>query len=174
MTTDRVCVVGGMVYLTNEFHGTLAVRVLQENGTWEAEKLYRTGALAGTTASPVYHNGYLYGLHKRGRFVCVDVETGERAWGARDFDEYVSLISFGGRALVLDDEGRLALLELNPKEHRVVAAWKVGEYTWAHLGLDENYLFFRDGVHLVALGLRTHGEKETNAGETGKTQGETS
>lgn len=146
-------VVDNVVYLTNEFHGTHAIQVVQENGTWRAKKLYRTGALGGTMASPLYYDGHLYGLHKRGRFVCVDAATGKRVWGVRAFHEYVSMIAFDGRALVLDDEGRLVFLQLNPQEHRVVAEWSVGEYTWAHLGVDESHLYFRDGDDLVALKL---------------------
>ena len=93
----------------------------------------------------------LYGLHKRRRFVCMDALTGERKWGARDFDEYLSMISFGSRVLALDDEGKLAVLSLSPESYTVEASWQVGEYTWAHIGIDEKRIYFRDGDDLVAL-----------------------
>ncbi len=145
-------VVGELVFVTNNFHGTIALRVLKgEDGGLSVERLYRSGALACTTSSPVYHDGHLYGLHKRGRFVCMDALTGERRWGVRDFDEYLSMISFGARVLALDDEGKLAVLSLSPERYTVEASWKVGEYTWAHFGVDEDRIYFRDGEDLVSL-----------------------
>ena len=87
----------------------------------------------------------------------MDVRSGERRWGARAFDEYVSLISFGERVLALDDEGTLAVLSLNPECYTVEATWNVGEYTWAHLGVDQQHIYFRDGEELVCLTLAAGG-----------------
>ena len=147
-------VVGDVIYLSSEFHGTIAVRVSRlDDGTWAVDRLFRTGALAASTMSPVYAHGHLFGLHKKRRFVCVDAMTGKQKWSARDFGYYLSVISFGDRAWALDNEGRLVWMELSPDEHRVLASWQVGEYTWAHVGVDENAIYFRDAEDLVCLRL---------------------
>ena len=147
-------VVGDVIFVTNNFHGTIALRVVKlDDGSWHAERLYRTGALGGAMASPVYHHGYLYGLHKKRRFVCMDAATGKRQWGVRGFGNYLSMISFGARVLALDERGLLAILSLSPEGYREEAAWKVGEYTWGHPGVDERHFFFRDGEELVCLAL---------------------
>ena len=157
--TRRDCatplVVGDTIFVTNNVHGTIALRVLRrDDGTWTAERLYRTGALAAFMASLVYHEGHAYGLHKRGRFVCMEAATEKRRWGARDFGSYLSMISFGSRVLALDERGKLAVLSLSPEEYRVEATWKVGDYTWGHIGVDERHLFFRDGEDLVCLAFK--------------------
>lgn len=147
-------VVGDVVYLTNSYHGTLAVRVSPvEGGTWKAEKIYRSGALGGKMASPVYHDGYLYGLHKTGRLVCMDARTGERRWIERAFGKYLSIISFGPRGLLLDEQGNLAMLLYSPERPVLEGRWKIGEYTWAYPGIDEKRFYFRDGTDLVCLEL---------------------
>jgi outer membrane protein assembly factor BamB len=144
-------VVGDVVYLTNDQFGTIAVRVGRDGDTWSAERLWRSGALAGQSATPVYFDGHLYGLHKSGRFVCVDARTGERKWNERAFGGYLSIISFGDRILALDEKGTLALVQLNPEEYEPLTQWTVGAYTWAHVGIDEKHLYLRDADDLVAL-----------------------
>ena len=67
------------------------------------------------------------------------------------------MISFGARVLALDDEGKLAVLSLSPERYTVEASWKVGEYTWAHIGIDEKRLYFRDGDELVSLAFDATG-----------------
>ena len=147
-------VAGQVIYITNNFHGTIAVRIDRTaDGQWRAERLYRSGALSGGTASPVYRADHLYGLHKRGFFVCMDARTGKRVWIERHFGEHLSLISFDDEVLALDEEGHLARIELSPESFQAVAEWKVGEYTWGHPGIDANRLYFRDGEDLVCLRL---------------------
>lgn len=152
-------VVGDAVYVTNDFHGTIALRVSRDGDRWRSERVFRTGALGGRTASPVFHEGFLYGLHRKGYVSCIDARTGERAWVARDFDDHLSIITFGDRALALDEEGNLALLELSPVEYRPLERWKVGEYTWAHPAVGATALFLRDGVDLVCLPFEPVDEK---------------
>ena len=59
-------VVDDIVYTTNEFHGTMAIRITPSSEGWQVDRLWRSGGLAGGTATPIYHAGYLYGLHREG------------------------------------------------------------------------------------------------------------
>ncbi|HVR74568.1 MAG TPA: PQQ-binding-like beta-propeller repeat protein, partial [Planctomycetota bacterium] len=149
-------IAGDVIFFTNEFHGTIAVKVTREGDAWSAARLWRSGYLSGSTATPILHQGYLYGLHKKGKLTCIDGLTGERRWVARDFGSHVSIISFGDRGLILDDAGKLALVKFSPDRYEPIASWTVGEYTWAHPAIDEERLYFRDGPDLVALRL-AHG-----------------
>ena len=147
-------VVGSMVYLTNNLHGTIAVRVERKNDAWNAERVFRSGALGAEMASPVYRDGYLYGLHKTGRFAAMDARTGKRAWVARAFGHYLSLIVADDIALALDEDGAAKLLRLQPTGMEMIASWQLGEYTWAYPAIDSESLYLRDGNDVVCLPLR--------------------
>ena len=148
--------VGNFVFVTSGFHGTRAVHLSTPraaNGAagWEVEEMYRTGQLSGYMSSPIYRGGYLYGLHKSGRLVCIEAATGERQWSARKFRTHVSLIGLGGVAIGLDEEGTLNLFELRPDDFRTVGQWEIGTYTWSHPAVDGNRFYFRDGEEAICL-----------------------
>ena len=146
-------VVGSVVYLSSRFHGTIAVRVGRSGDEWTVDRIYRSGGLACGTSSPLYHDGYLYGLHRAKRFACIDAETGVRQWVERSFGEHLSIIGAGGSALALDERGSLSLLTLSPEGFRAESTYRVGSYTWAHPAIDGTRLFLRDGEDVVCLSL---------------------
>jgi hypothetical protein len=146
-------VAGDVVYVTNNAHGTFAVQVRPTDSGLKAVRLWRSGGLAAKTASPVVHDGQLYGLHQSGRFTCVDAASGRRRWVARAFGDHLSLLQFDDRALALDEEGRLELLRLSPSGFESLGAWKAGSYTWAQPGIDAEGLYIRDGEDVVCLPL---------------------
>ena len=83
--------VGSVVYHTSVLDGTIAVRIEKlTDGSWKAERAYRSGSLSCYTASPIYHEGHLYGLHKDGKVACMEAATGERRWIVRDFQALTS------------------------------------------------------------------------------------
>jgi outer membrane protein assembly factor BamB len=147
-------VIGDFVYTTNPYHGTLAVHVSHNGDAWEAKKVWRTGSLAANTASPIYYEGRIYGLHRKYRFDCINAQTGERGWVERVFGTHLSILRFGDRILCLDERGTLAVIRPTPRKYEELGRWKVGEYTWAHPGVDRDRLYFRDGEDLVALALQ--------------------
>jgi len=90
--------------------------------------LWSNDSLRGGTATPVLVGGYLYGprwnrdveswdWHPAQReewlFQCVDLKTGEAAW--KTPLRYVSLMSAGGKLIMLDLNGILTIAEATPK-----------------------------------------------------------
>ena len=53
-------------------------------GRISPQTLWTAPVLRQTYASPVYHDGHLYGMNGRTVFTCVDAETGEMKWRARE------------------------------------------------------------------------------------------
>ena len=159
-------VVGDVVYLSNFAHGTIAVQV-RPVGAWrngrlppdapgrlEAVRIFRSGGLGCLTSSPLWHDDHLYGLHKKGRFACLDATTGKRRWAHRAFGEHLSTLQFGRELLALDESGELARIRLTPEALVVQQTWDIGEYTWAHPAVDSDRFYFRDGSDLVCLPLK--------------------
>ncbi len=149
-------IAGNLVFVTNEYHGTIALQVSSnDDGAWQAERLYRSGGLAASTSTPVYVSGSLYGLHKRGRFVCIDANSGRRRWGVKKFDQHACVIASGSHGLVLDNRGLLALVKFDSEHATVLREWTIGADTWGHPAAVRNRLFFRDGEDLVCVELVT-------------------
>ncbi|MEM7232150.1 MAG: PQQ-binding-like beta-propeller repeat protein, partial [Planctomycetota bacterium] len=147
-------IVGNLIYITSEAHGTVALRISRDGETWKAERVFRSGGLAGTTASPVFFEGHLYGLHRHGKFVCIDALTGKRKWIVREFGEHLSLFRVGGQAFALDETGRFVWLELDPARYRPKQRWSLGKYTWAQPAFEGAFVFVRDGEDLVCRDWR--------------------
>jgi outer membrane protein assembly factor BamB len=148
-------VAGDVVYDTNDYHGTLALRISRgPDGAWQAGKVFRSGALGGAMASPVHHQGSIYGLHRSGHLVCIDGSTGARRWIERAFGKYLSMISLGERVIALDERGELAVLRLSPAGPTFEGRWKIGASTWTYPALDGERLYYRDGKELIAFRLR--------------------
>jgi hypothetical protein len=148
-------VAGDVVYDTSDYHGTLALRIARgPDGAWQAGKVFRSGALGGNMASPIHHQGSIYGLHRSGYLVSIDAATGARRSIERAFGKYLSMIALGDRALALDERGELAILRLSPAGPVFEGRWKIGASTWTYPALDGERLYFRDGKELIALRLR--------------------
>jgi outer membrane protein assembly factor BamB len=62
-------------------------------GAISIETLWTAPVLRQTYAIPVYHKGYLYGMHGRTAFICVDAATGEMKWRTREpGDGFLTLV----------------------------------------------------------------------------------
>ena len=148
-------VVGNVVFLCNDKHGTIAVEISRDaTGAFSTTRLYRTGHLGSRTASPIFHEGFLYNLHHRGRAACIDARTGKRRWVSRALGDHASFIQIDGQALALADDGHLELLDLSPEAYRLLRRWKIGEYTWSQPSFTDRNLYFRDGDDLVCTQSR--------------------
>ena len=83
----------------------------------------------------------------------IDVKTGEAAWQHRGFAR-ASIIYADGKAIILDEDGDLAIAKLSPKEVTVLARAKVFETTsWSAPTLVGTTLYARDREKIVAIEL---------------------
>jgi hypothetical protein len=81
------------------------------------------------------------------------VATGEIAWQARGFGRS-SLLYADGKAIILDEDGHLALARLSPTGHEVLARAQIFSGTaWTVPALVGTTLFARDRERIVALDL---------------------
>ena len=81
----------------------------------------------------------------------IDAGTGSIAWQDRTFSK-ASFLDLGGRVLLLDEDGTLALAMLGPKEITVLAQAEVAEATsWTVPTLVGTTLYLRDRVNIMAL-----------------------
>ena len=80
-------------------------------------------------ATPVLIDGYLYGCNGRNApdsdFRCVEWKTGEVQW-ADDRRIRSSVTRVGDHLLVLEERGKLQLIQASPEELKLVEEWDLG------------------------------------------------
>jgi enterochelin esterase-like enzyme/outer membrane protein assembly factor BamB len=64
--------------------GTMYALAEDAGGRITLSTLWTAPVLRQTYAPPVYHDGHLYGMNTRTVFTCVDAQTGELKWRARE------------------------------------------------------------------------------------------
>lgn len=110
-----------------------------------------TNNAQGYMSSPVLIDGHVYLHLQNERFTCIDLATGERTWTSKPMGKYCSLIVRDSLILALASDGKLLLIQANPKEFELLAEQKVSDQeTWAHLAKSGSQLFVRE-----LNGLRT-------------------
>jgi outer membrane protein assembly factor BamB len=82
------------------------------------------GVLANHWSTPVYSDGYLYGISGQAKFgaaplVCVEVASGRVAWSQPGFGPGGCTL-VGGNVLVLSDAGDLVLVKATPASYQEI------------------------------------------------------
>ena len=71
--------------------------------------------------------------------------TGESQWTSRPHGKYWSIAANGSRLLVLDERGRLMMLDANPQEFKLLDTRQLGDSTaWAHIAAADDQVFVRE------------------------------
>jgi outer membrane protein assembly factor BamB len=115
--------------------------------------------LSSQYATPLLHEGYLYGFHGRVDFAsdqlrCVELATGKGAWGDND-TRNGSVLLAGDKLLILEDTGRLTIAEPSAENFKPLArATVLGRDGRAAPALSNGFLYARDQEKLICLDLR--------------------
>jgi outer membrane protein assembly factor BamB len=84
----------------------------------------------------------------------VDVKTGNVVWQDRGFPK-ATLVYADGKAILLDEDGQLALVSLSPQGMKVVSKAAVMEHTaWTPPTLAGTKLYVRDRKSIAAFDLK--------------------
>jgi outer membrane protein assembly factor BamB len=143
--SNPVCF-GDRVFISSSYDtGGVQLRLTKRFGL---EQVWRTEALGAHFATPIYREGYLYGIDGAGRrntaLVCVDWHTGKQVWrhapawtepmpgGAAkrivEFSSYLgSLLAADGHFLLLGELGHLAWVDLTPTGYREITRVRLFE-----------------------------------------------
>ena len=124
-------VIGGDIVYHSAAYGTgaRAVKIAKSGDTFRATEIWRKrGELQSFWSTPVYHNGYLYGLFGQDYGVsaplkCVELATGTERWSQPGFGAGQALL-VDGKLLVLSADGKLVLVEANPTAYTELARYQ--------------------------------------------------
>ncbi len=136
--------------------GSRAIRLRQEGTATIPEELWFTNRVRFMFLNAIRVGDYIYGT--TGDFgpsflTALDVKTGKTAWQHRGFGR-ASLVHAGGKTIILDEDGDLALTRVTPEGATVISQAKVFDTTsWSVPTLVGTTLYARDREKIVALDL---------------------
>jgi outer membrane protein assembly factor BamB len=119
-TAASPVVCGDIVYCSAGYDvGAGAVRISKTGDSFSAQEIWRKPKqLMNQWSTPVYYEGYVYGIYGHGAhgtapLKCVDVVTGNEKWSQSGFGPGGVLL-VDGHVLVLSDYGDLVLVKASP------------------------------------------------------------
>jgi outer membrane protein assembly factor BamB len=136
--------------------GSRAIRLRQAGGSTIPEELWFNNRVRFMFLTSLRIGDTIYGT--AGDFgpaflTALDVKTGETLWQHRGFGR-ASLLQAGGKTLILDEDGDLALATMTPEGVTVHSEFKLFETTsWTVPTLAGTTLFARDREKVTALDL---------------------
>ncbi len=154
---------GDRVFLSGGYGaGSMVLRLQGANGAARAESVFRLKpeVFGSTQQTPLLYGGHVYGVRPDGEMVCLDLLDleGRTLWssGAEHRFGIGPYLIADGLIFVMDDRGRLTLLEATPAGYRQLAAARVldGRESWGPLALAGGRLIARDLTRMVCLDVR--------------------
>ena len=138
--------------------GSRAIRLTQEGDATLAEEAWFTNRVRFMFLSAVRLGDFVYGT--TGDFgpaflTALNVKTGQSAWQHRGFGR-ASIVHADGKAIIMDEDGDLALARLAPEGVTILSEAKVFDTTsWTVPSLAGTTLYARDREKIVALDMGT-------------------
>jgi outer membrane protein assembly factor BamB len=152
---------GGRLFLSGGYDaGSLMLQLKEEAGKITSQTLFRLkpDVFGATQHTPIYHDGFLYGVRPSGEFVCL-APDGQIRWtsGAKTTFGLGPFLLAQGLIYALEESGKLRLIEANPAAFRLFAEAQVlnGHEAWAPLALAGTRLLARDLTRMVCLEVGT-------------------
>ncbi|MBM3823293.1 MAG: hypothetical protein FJ404_10470 [Verrucomicrobia bacterium] len=152
-------VAGSHVFITASYETGAAWLKWPEGGrgdfkvSWSGDE-----SLSAHYATPVLHQGHLYGFHGRqeqgAALRCVEAGTGRVLWESERFGNG-TLIRTPGHLMILHERGELVVAPLKSDRFKPVRRFQMlGSGVRAGLAVTEKWMFARSLTEMVALPLR--------------------
>jgi outer membrane protein assembly factor BamB len=136
--------------------GSQAFRLTRQDQRTDVEPLWFNSRVKFMFLNPIRLGDHVYGTD--GTFgpaflTALDIATGESAWRERGFGR-ASMLYADGKAIILDEDGDLALVRISPEGATVLSRAQVFDTTsWTVPTLVGTTLYARDREKIVAFDL---------------------
>jgi outer membrane protein assembly factor BamB len=150
---------GDRVFITSGYdHGCAMLHITRTANHWSAEPVWPktpNRVLRCKFSSPVYRQGYIYGLDE-GRLVCLDARSGAEQWREGDYGHGQILLA-DDLVVILAESGQLVLVEAIPQEYRELSRFQALEggkiKTWNYPAMVDGKIFVRNHVDMACYDL---------------------
>lgn len=133
--------------------GCALISVRPNEGRFEVSEVWPPNSNMNCKfTSPVYHNGYAYGLDN-GILACVDLSNGNRMWKKGRYGHGQILLA-NDHILVMTEKGKLCLVQASPEEFRELGRIQaIKGKTWNNPALAGPYLVVRNSTEVACFKL---------------------
>ncbi len=145
-----------------ENHGSLLLAIEKNNNGWRCTETWssygNSSSLRSEWQTPVYLDGYLYGMDNVGNagpvshLVCVDAKTGKSVWKKQRFGKG-NLIAADGKLILSNIDGELILVKASKEGYEELGRTGVVGFTRQAPVLIAGKLFMRDESEIVCLAI---------------------
>jgi outer membrane protein assembly factor BamB len=148
----------GRIYCTSGYGaGGVRLDLAVENGKVTYQRRWVDKTLDNHHGGVVLVDGFLYGTSYKGKWVCLDFQTGQPRWTAKGVGKG-ALTYADGMLYCLGESGTLALVEATPTAYRQVSRFQLPsggerEY-WARPVVLDGRLYIRHADTLFAYDIR--------------------
>ena len=148
----------GLVLVSSYYDGSQTIRV--PDGSQAADVVWHDRRnLRGLMSQPLYREGHAYLIDKRHGLTCFVMASGKKLWDddnrmtpkGRNPQATMVWVNDSGRAIVLNSDGELILIQLDPSGYTEQSRAKIIGRTWAHPAYAGNCVFARDDKELVCV-----------------------
>ena len=155
---------GGRILCSSGYNpqeGAVLLQVVADGNRFRAKTLqrFRPREFNSEQQTPIWYEGYMYGVRKRGKgpLVCMELKDDklQEVWnsGRTTFGHGPYLIA-QDMIFLMDDEGVLTLAQATPQGYRQLAQHRVfedGRDAWGPMALVEGRLIVRDMTRMTCL-----------------------
>ena len=163
------------VFFTSFYDGSLLLGLRQDRA--DVEKVWHiagrdeknTDALHSIISTPVFENGYIYGVDSYGELRCLDAANGNRIWEDKTAVptarwSTIHFVKNGDRYFLFNERGELIIAKLSPQGYQEISRAKLLEPTldqlrqrggvcWSHPAFANKHVFARNDQELVCASL---------------------
>jgi len=147
---------GNLLWVATQLDGgTRALRLRHDGETTEVEQVWESNKMSIHHWNTLRLGDHVYASIGSNASILagIDVRSGEILWRQRGFEQ-ANLVHAGEHTILLDGEGRLALVDLSPEGLDVRAQFQLLESrTWTAPTLTGTRLYVRDRQKMMALEL---------------------
>lgn len=149
----------GRIFLCAGYNkGSMMLRLREEQGRIRPEVAFehKPRDFGAEQQTPVYYQGYIYGVRPDGQLVCMD-PAGQIVWTSGDDTDYHlgAYILADGKLYVLDDHGSLSMVRAAPEGYTLLDRAQVlhGHESWGPPAVAAGRLIVRDLTTMVCLDI---------------------
>jgi outer membrane protein assembly factor BamB len=154
--SDPVAVADDTLLVASLNIGTRAIQVKRENGRITTSELWRNKKMRVMHGNMLRIGDYIYASSGGGfgpsPLTAMRISTGEIVWQERALK--MTLLGVNGKAIVVDEDGKLYLIRLAPEGMKILAeSQQLASPAWTPPTLSGSRLFLRDTKSIMALEL---------------------
>jgi len=149
----------GLIFLSGGYNaGSMMLKLSMEDEKIVAKPLFSLDAkvFGSTQQTPIFYEGYIYGVRPDGQLVCLDLE-GNEVWNSTGAEKFglgpYTIIN--GLIYVMDDSGLLSVAKASPAGFTKLTQAQVlhGHDSWGPMAVAGRRLILRDMSKMICIDI---------------------